>query len=67
VDRGIINGIVQFYLVRKCPRGASFESVLKEAQARATLKPTGFDIEGIDARHKLTILSAIALRHLCAI
>ena len=48
-----------------CPRcarrGASFDDVLKEAQARgyAEADPT-FDIEGIDAAHKLTIMSAIA-------
>jgi homoserine dehydrogenase len=42
-------------------RGASFDAVLKEAQAKgyAEADPT-FDIEGIDAAHKLTILSAIA-------
>jgi homoserine dehydrogenase len=42
-------------------RGASFEAVLKEAQAHgyAEADPT-FDIEGIDAAHKLTIMSAIA-------
>jgi homoserine dehydrogenase len=42
-------------------KGASFAEVLKEAQARgyAEADPT-FDIEGIDAAHKLTIMSAIA-------
>ena len=42
-------------------RGASFAEVLAEAQARgyAEADPT-FDVEGIDAAHKLTIMSAIA-------
>ena len=42
-------------------KGASFATVLAEAQARgyAEADPT-FDIEGIDAAHKLTIMSAIA-------
>jgi homoserine dehydrogenase len=42
-------------------RGAPFEAVLKEAQAHgyAEADPT-FDVEGIDAAHKLTIMSAIA-------
>src|SRR5437867_9488466 len=41
--------------------GASFETVLKEAQARgyAEADPT-FDVEGIDAAHKISIMSAIA-------
>jgi homoserine dehydrogenase len=58
---GIINGTSNFILSEMRSRGASFESVLKEAQARgyAEADPT-FDIEGIDAAHKLTILSAIA-------
>lgn len=58
---GIINGTSNFILSEMRARGASFESVLKEAQAKgyAEADPT-FDIEGIDAAHKLTILSAIA-------
>ncbi len=58
---GIINGTSNFILSEMRSRGASFDSVLKEAQARgyAETDPT-FDIEGIDAAHKLTILSAIA-------
>ncbi len=58
---GIINGTSNFILSEMRSRGASFESVLKEAQAKgyAEADPT-FDIEGIDAAHKLTILSAIA-------
>ncbi len=58
---GIINGTSNFILSEMRSRGASFETVLKEAQAKgyAETDPT-FDIEGIDAAHKLTILSAIA-------
>jgi homoserine dehydrogenase len=57
---GIINGTSNFILSEMRDKGASFEEVLKEAQARgyAEADPT-FDIEGIDAAHKLTILSAI--------
>ena len=58
---GIINGTSNFILSEMRSRGASFETVLKEAQAKgyAETDPT-FDIEGIDAAHKLTLLSAIA-------
>ena len=58
---GIINGTSNFILSEMRSRGASFDSVLAEAQAMgyAEADPT-FDIEGIDAAHKLTILSAIA-------
>ena len=58
---GIINGTSNFILSEMRSRGASFESALREAQAKgyAEADPT-FDIEGIDAAHKLTILSAIA-------
>ena len=58
---GIINGTSNFILSEMRSRGASFESVLKEAQAKgyAETDPS-FDIDGIDAAHKLTILSAIA-------
>lgn len=57
---GIINGTSNFILSEMRERGASFEDVLKEAQQRgyAEADPT-FDIEGIDAAHKLTILAAI--------
>ena len=58
---GIINGTSNFILSEMRSRGASFESVLKEAQARGYAEADpAFDIEGIDAAHKLTILSAIA-------
>ena len=58
---GIINGTSNFILSEMRDKGLPFEEVLKEAQARgyAEADPT-FDIEGIDAAHKLTIMSAIA-------
>src|SRR5215831_18438318 len=58
---GIINGTSNFILSDMRAKGAPFGTVLKEAQARgyAEADPT-FDIEGIDAAHKLTIMSAIA-------
>ncbi len=58
---GIINGTSNFILTEMRDKGAAFEEVLKEAQALgyAEADPT-FDIEGVDAAHKLTILSAIA-------
>jgi homoserine dehydrogenase len=58
---GIINGTSNFILSEMRAKGLSFDAVLKEAQARgyAEADPT-FDIEGIDAAHKLTILSALA-------
>ena len=58
---GIINGTSNFILTEMRDKGAAFEDVLKQAQALgyAEADPT-FDIEGIDAAHKLTILSAIA-------
>ena len=58
---GIINGTSNFILSTMRATGASFEAVLKEAQARgyAEADPT-FDIEGIDAAHKLTLMAAIA-------
>src|SRR6185436_9301964 len=58
---GIINGTSNFILSEMRAKGSSFATVLAEAQARgyAEADPT-FDIEGIDAAHKLTIMSAIA-------
>ncbi|HEY4136979.1 MAG TPA: homoserine dehydrogenase [Casimicrobiaceae bacterium] len=58
---GIINGTSNFILSQMRETGASFADVLKEAQARgyAETDPT-FDVEGIDAAHKLSIMSAIA-------
>src|ERR1700675_5096443 len=58
---GIINGTSNFILSEMRATGAPFATVLKQAQERgyAETDPT-FDIEGIDAAHKLTIMSAIA-------
>jgi homoserine dehydrogenase len=58
---GIINGTSNFILSEMRARGLSFEAVLAEAQrlGYAEADPT-FDIEGIDAAHKLTLLSSIA-------
>jgi homoserine dehydrogenase len=58
---GIINGTSNFILTEMRSRGVSFELALKDAQARgyAEADPT-FDIEGIDAAHKLTIMAAIS-------
>jgi homoserine dehydrogenase len=58
---GIINGTGNFILTEMREKGRDFADVLKEAQTRgyAEADPT-FDIEGIDAAHKLTILAAIA-------
>jgi homoserine dehydrogenase len=58
---GIINGTTNFILSEMRDKGLSFDAVLKEAQrlGYAEADPT-FDIEGIDAAHKITILSALA-------
>src|SRR6185295_9028801 len=58
---GIINGTSNFILSEMRDKGISFDTALKDAQKRgyAETDPT-FDIEGIDAAHKLTILSALA-------
>lgn len=58
---GIINGTGNFILTEMRDKGRDFDSVLKEAQelGYAEADPT-FDVEGIDAAHKLTILAAIA-------
>jgi homoserine dehydrogenase len=58
---GIINGTTNFILSEMRDKGSSFEEVLKEAQqlGYAEADPT-FDIEGIDAAHKASIMSAIA-------
>ena len=58
---GIINGTSNFILSEMRDKGLAFGTVLKEAQrlGYAETDPT-FDIEGIDAAHKLTIMSAIA-------
>ena len=58
---GIINGTTNFILSEMRDKGLSFEVVLKEAQrlGYAEADPT-FDVEGVDAAHKLSIMSAIA-------
>jgi len=58
---GIINGTSNFILSEMRDKGLAFADVLADAQAKgyAEADPT-FDIEGIDAAHKLTILSALA-------
>jgi homoserine dehydrogenase len=58
---GIINGTSNFILSEMRDKGLPFADALKDAQARgyAEADPT-FDIEGVDAAHKLTILSALA-------
>lgn len=58
---GIINGTGNFILTEMRDKGRDFADVLKEAQelGYAEADPT-FDVEGIDAAHKLTILSSLA-------
>jgi homoserine dehydrogenase len=58
---GIINGTGNFILTEMREKGRTFEDVLAEAQelGYAEADPT-FDVEGIDAAHKLTILASIA-------
>ena len=58
---GIINGTTNFILSEMRDKGLSFAAALKDAQqlGYAEADPT-FDVEGVDAAHKLTIMSAIA-------
>lgn len=58
---GIINGTTNFILSEMRDKGLDFDTVLKQAQALgyAEADPT-FDIEGIDAAHKITLMSSIA-------
>jgi homoserine dehydrogenase len=58
---GIINGTTNFILSEMRDKGLDFAVVLKQAQALgyAEADPT-FDIEGVDAAHKATLMSAIA-------
>jgi homoserine dehydrogenase len=58
---GIINGTTTFILSEMRDKGLDFDVVLKEAQrlGYAEADPT-FDIEGVDAAHKVTLMSAIA-------
>lgn len=58
---GIINGTTNFILTEMREKGLPFAEVLKQAQALgyAEADPT-FDVEGVDAAHKLTLLASIA-------
>ena len=58
---GIINGTANFILTEMRDKGLSFDDVLKEAQrlGYAEADPT-FDIEGVDAAHKATLIASIA-------
>jgi homoserine dehydrogenase len=58
---GILNGTCNFILSEMTATGRAFDDVLKEAQDKgyAEADPS-FDIDGIDAGHKLSILSGIA-------
>jgi len=58
---GIINGTTNFILSEMRDKGLDFDTVLKEAQrlGYAEADPT-FDIEGVDAAHKATLMSSIA-------
>jgi homoserine dehydrogenase len=58
---GIINGTTNFILSEMRDKGLDFDAALKDAQklGYAEADPT-FDIEGVDAAHKATIMSAIA-------
>ncbi len=58
---GIINGTGNFILSEMAEKGRSFDDVLAEAQelGYAEADPT-FDVEGIDAAHKLTIMASVA-------
>jgi homoserine dehydrogenase len=58
---GIINGTSNYILTQMMEKGESFADALKQAQklGYAEADPT-FDVEGVDAAHKLTILAAIA-------
>jgi homoserine dehydrogenase len=58
---GIINGTSNFILTEMKDKNRDFEEVLREAQARGYAEANpAFDIEGIGAAHKLTILASIA-------
>ncbi len=58
---GIVNGTANYILTAMAREGASFDKALKEAQERgyAEADPT-YDIEGIDAAHKVILLMAVA-------
>lgn len=58
---GIINGTTNYILSKMREKGVDFQSALKDAQSLgyAEADPT-FDIEGVDAAHKVTLISALA-------
>lgn len=58
---GIVNGTSNYILAAMSQHGVSFQAALSQAQAQgfAEADPT-YDVEGIDAAHKLTILAALA-------
>ena len=58
---GILNGTSNYILTKMTEEGIDFKTALAEAQAKgyAEADPT-FDVEGIDAAHKLTILASLA-------
>ncbi len=59
--QGILNGTTNYILTKMEEEGLSFEEALKEAQEKgyAEADPT-FDVEGIDAAHKITVLASLA-------
>ena len=61
---GILNGTCNYILTAMRESGRAFDDVLAEAQALgyAEADPT-FDVDGIDAAHKLSLLSALAFGH----
>jgi homoserine dehydrogenase len=60
---GIVNGTTNFILTKMSQEGASFEDVLREAQALgyAEADPTS-DVEGLDAARKMAILATLGFR-----
>jgi len=60
---GIVNGTTNFILTKMSQEGASYEDVLKEAQALgyAEADPTS-DVEGLDAARKMAILATLGFR-----
>ncbi len=60
---GIVNGTSNYILSNMSREGASFEESLKQAQELGFAEADpGFDVDGIDAAHKLTILAALAYK-----
>src|SRR5690606_31735840 len=58
---GIVNGTSNYILTRMTEDGEEFQAVLGEAIAEGYAEPDPtFDIEGIDAAHKITVLARLA-------